>query len=304
MPQKLTLKISATLLILFFACEILTGCTHLLYPAERQAFVVQSSIRPVPQDIYIPVNENSLTPYLHAWYFPAQSKLKKGLVIHFHGNGQNLTTHFLFMSWIIDYGYDYLIFDYRGYGASSDEFATQRKTVEDGLAVFRYAHEKFKDLPLIAFGQSLGSNVLTRTLQEITKNTQRELLPSLVVLDSTFLSYQEAGSSVMGQNWLTYPLKPLVYLLISDEWSADKLVKFTPPIPALYFHGTDDVTINYDLGKKSFEQWPGPKVFVTQKDGGHTSAFSESRFINSRVTFLKCAEFAIKNKNPFEECAN
>lgn len=265
---------------------------------------MQKSIRPIPQDIYIPVYQDTKAPSLHSWYFPAQSKIKKGLVVHFHGNGQNLTTHFLFMNWITDYGYDYLIFDYRGYGASSDESATQKKTVEDGLAVFKYLKNNFQGLPVIAFGQSLGSNVLMRTLQELNQKEElKDQLPALVVLDSSFLSYQQAASSVFGQRWFLYPLKPFVYILLSDEWSAHNLIRHTPPIPALFFHGTNDVTINYELGKKSFDHWPGPKTFISQQGGNHTSAFADARFINSRLIFLKCADFALNKKNPFADCA-
>lgn len=290
-------------ILLLLGCYLIVGCNHLLYPAERQPFVVQKSIRPVPLDLSIPVYKNLTEPFLHAWYFPAQSKIRKGLVVHFHGNGQNLSTHFLFMSWIVDYGYDYLIFDYRGYGASSGDSTTQEKTVEDGLAVFKYLHENFKDLPLIAFGQSLGSNVLIRTLQELNKVGLREQLPALVVLDSSFLSYQRAASRVLGQNWFLYPLKPLAYVLLSDEWSAEKRMARTPAIPALFFHGSKDKTIDYELGKETFSLWPGPKTFVTQVDGGHTSAFSESRFISSRSVLLRCADYALNKKTMFEDCA-
>ena len=282
-------------LIFLISCSGFFGCNHLLYPADRHPFVVQKSLKPVPRDLYIPVYNETAEPFLHAWHFPAQSKIKKGLVVHFHGNGQNLTTHFLFMSWITEFGYDYLIFDYRGYGASSGESATQQKTVEDGLAVFRYVADNFKGTPVIAFGQSLGSNVLIRTLQELNKRNLKTQLPALVVLDSSFLSYQGAASSILGQKWFLYPFKFFVYFLLSDEWSAAKELEQTPALPALFFHGTADITINYELGKKNYEQWPGPKVFSTQEDGGHTSAFSENRFIESRSLLLHCAELALKN---------
>jgi alpha-beta hydrolase superfamily lysophospholipase len=278
---------------------VFTGCNHLLYPAERQPFIDKKLLKPSPKDISIPVGQSSL---LHAWHFLARSEIKKGLVVHFHGNGQNLTTHFMFMHWIADFGYDYLIFDYRGYGESSDEQATTEKTVEDGVAVFKYVHENFKGAPVIAFGQSLGANVLVRTLQELEKSGRQDLLPSFVVLDSPFLSYQKAASSVLGQRWFLYPLKPLAYLVLSDEWSASRHLAI-PKLPALFFHGTEDVVISFDLGQDAFAAWPGPKVFFEQKDGGHTSAFSDVRFIDSRTTFLKCADDVIHKKLSVQDCA-
>lgn len=291
------------LLTLYFLLTLsLVGCNHLLYPADRNPFVIQNSIKPVPRDIYIPVYKETKEPFLHTWYFPSQSKITKGLVIHFHGNGQNLTTHFLFMHWITDYGYDYLIFDYRGYGASSEKSATQKKTIEDGLAVFRYLNETFHGLPIIALGQSLGANVLLRTLQEMNQKQLKNQLPSLVVFDSSFLSYHQAAKSLLSQKWFLYPLKPLVPIFLSDEWSAYNLINYSPAIPALFFHGTNDLTIDYELGVQNFTHWPGSKVFISQKDGAHTSAFGDNRFLDSRPIFLKCVDYAISKKNSFEDC--
>ncbi len=286
--------------LIALACAVLlSGCTHLLYPADRSPFVIQEKIRPIPNDVYVPVGtENS---FLHAWHFPAQTK-SKGLVIHFHGNGQNLTTHFLFFKWLADHGYDYLIFDYRGYGASSDKEASQAKTVEDGQAIFKYANDNFPNLKVIAIGQSLGSNVLVRTLQELNEKKLFKYLPKLVVLDSSFLSYQQAARSVLSQRWFLYLLKPFTYLAISDQWSAKNKLALTPNIPALFFHGTDDPLVNYELGKKNFDLWPGPKVFLTQPGGSHTSAFGNPRFQQSRLILLKCMDQALSGVLPFEAC--
>ena len=286
-------------LVALVCAVLLAGCTHLLYPADRRPFVIQEKIRPIPKDIRIPMgNENS---FLHAWHFSAQTK-SKGLVIHFHGNGQNLTTHFLFFKWLADHGYDYLIFDYRGYGESSDKEATQAKTVEDGQAVFKYAYDNFPGLKVIAIGQSLGSNVLVRTLQELNEKELSMYLPKLVVLDSSFLSYQQAARSVLSQRWFLYLLKPFTYFAISDQWSAKNKRAQTPNIPALFFHGTDDPLVSYELGKKNFDLWPGPKVFLTQPGGSHTSAFGNPRFQQSRLVMLKCMDHALNGILPFEAC--
>ncbi len=288
------------MLVTLTAAILLVSCTHLLYPADRRPFVVQEKIRPVPKDIRIPVgSENS---YLHAWHFSAQTK-SKGLVIHFHGNGQNLTTHFLFFKWLTDHGYDYLIFDYRGYGASSDAEATQAKTVEDGQAVLKFAHQYFSGLKVIAIGQSLGSNVLIRTLQELNEKNLSTYLPKLVVLDSSFLSYQQAARSILSQRWFLYALMPFTYFVISDQWAAKKKIKQTPSLPAVFFHGTDDPIINFKLGQENFELWPGAKVFLSQPSGGHTSAFGHPRYQESRLALLKCMDNALNGSHPFEACA-
>lgn len=295
--SKMRLSFRCLASVVFLAMN--ASCTHLLYPASRSPFVAQEKIRPIPIDINIPVgSENS---YLHAWHFPAQTK-SKGLVIHFHGNGENLTTHFLFFKWLSDSGYDYLIFDYRGYGASSDKEATQLKTVEDGQAVFKFAYDNFPELKVIAIGQSLGSNVLVRALQELNEKKLFSYLPKLVVLDSSFVSYQKAARSILSQRWFLYLLKPFTYFAISDQWSAEKKLQLTPHIPALFFHGTSDPVVNYDLGKINFNLWPGPKIFITQEGGGHTSAFGNPSFQESRLILLNCMDNALNGTQPFAGC--
>lgn len=314
--SKLSIIKGLTGITFFIFCAFAIGCTHLLYPAIRHPFVDSTKLRPVPLQKVIPVENfmgdeaSDAKPLfagsegeLHSWFFPSQTSKRLGLVLHFHGNGQNLTTHFIFFMWVIDNGFDYMIFDYRGYGASSDDSATPIKTVQDGMTMLKYVKDNNPGVPIIAVGQSLGSNVLVRTLQEL--NTQKALqkyLPDMVVLDSSFLSYQQAGSSVLSQRWFLYPLKPLAYLTLNDTWAAIKKIDQTPSIPALYFHGAQDQIIRKELGNANFEKWPGPKAFV-EVPGGHISAFADPASVRtSRLQFLSCFNSVINKSKNFSTC--
>ena len=289
-------------LILIFISA--SGCNHWLYPAQRGFYFEARQLKPAPSEIKIPVTGGTENEFLHAWYFPSRSEAKKGIVVHFHGNGENLSTHFMFFNWVIDYGYDYLIFDYRGYGRSSGEQAQTELTVKDGISVFNYVFEKYPQVPVVAVGQSLGSNVMLRALQELNGDEKtRRLLPKIAIFDSSFNSYKEAASSTMSQRWFLYPLKPLSYLVISDQWSAARRLEANPEIPAVFYHGDADTIIQYDLGRENFDKWRGPKVFVMQKGGGHTSAFGDKRFqADAQLSFLNCVDAALKGKSEFSTC--
>lgn len=280
----------------------LSACNHLLYPATREPFISKKFLSPALQEINIDIPGTETKSFIHAWYFPAQSPTKKGLVVHFHGNGENLTTHFNFFKWVTMFGFDYLIFDYRGYGQSSDEEATQEKTVQDGLAVFDYIHKNLKPTKIVAIGQSLGSNVLVRTLQDLNPN----LLPDMVVLDSSFTSYKAAARSVLTQRWFLYPLVPLSYIAIDDTFSAKKTYDKTPKIPAVFFHGTGDVVIKPENGIENYNLWPGLKALVLNQDGWHTSAFASPKFIkSSKEIFLNCFSMVNTGKlDQFSNCGN
>lgn len=279
---------------------VLTSCNHLLYPAVREPYMSKKFLVPPPQELAINIPNTDNKSYLHAWYFPAQSKIKKGFVVHFHGNGENLTTHFNFFKWMTTLGFDYLIFDYRGYGQSSDVEATQEKTVQDGQAIFNFIHKQFAPTHLIAIGQSLGSNVLVRTLQELPADEY----PQMVVLDSSFTSYQSAASSALSQRWFLYPLIPLAYVAIDDTYSAEKTYNKTPKIPALFFHGTKDTLIKKENGIENYEKWPGPKALVLNEGGSHTAAFGDPRFLNSnKEILLNCFSSILESKqNRFSDC--
>lgn len=271
------------------------GCNHLLYPADRFQYITNDKLYPEPVDLRIPVQNSDSPDYVHAWLFRSENPVKKGVVIHFHGNGQNLTTHFMFFNWILDHGYDYLIFDYRGYGKSSGENANQKNTVEDGVAVLKYVKNKLNPNFVVTVGQSLGTNVLTRTLQQLNEPDTAVYLPDVAVFDSAFLSYQKAGSSVLSQKWFLYPLKPFAYLFLSDEWAASRNVQKNPNIPALFFHGQKDPVIQLQLGLDAYNQWIGPKHFIEEKEAGHTASFGDRRFLKNRKILINFLE---KHQNP------
>lgn len=297
--MKLSLIYKVWLLLAWIL--VLTGCNHLLYPAVREPYIARRYLKPSPEELLISIPGMTDKSFLHAWYFPAESKIKKGFVVHFHGNGENLTTHFNYFRWMTTLGFDYLIFDYRGYGQSSDENASTEKTVQDGLAVFNFIHQKYAPTQLIAIGQSLGSNVLVRTLQELDS----QKLPQMVVLDSSFISYQAAARSVLTQRWFLYPLVPLSYLLIDDSFSAKKNYDKTPHIPAVFFHGTADSLIKKENGIENYERWPGPKVLVLNEAGQHTSAFADRHFMNlNKEILLNCFSYVNEKRTvDFSNCA-
>ncbi len=269
----------------FFILTSLIGCTHLLYPSDSNIYVAKEKLLYPPEEIQIPIinTETNQLEHIHGWYFKSRNTTK-GLIVHFHGNGQNLTSHFLFLGWITEYGYDYFIFDYRGYGSSTKISTDPFTTVQDGVRVIQYFKEKNPNFPIHAIGQSLGTNVLIRTLYELKKTP--ESLPKLVVLDSSFSSYQEAADSVLSQKWYLYPLRPFSYVLIDDTWSAHDIVEKIPPIPALFYHGKHDQMIQLKLGKNVYEKWPGKKSFILIENGGHTSAWSPQYFNVGRKALL------------------
>jgi alpha-beta hydrolase superfamily lysophospholipase len=270
---------SASLLFIFLITLVavtMSGCSSLLYYPTPQTYIDVNKLEFKPDDVYFTAEDGTR---LHAWYFHAKNP--KGTVIHFHGNAQNISTHFFFFYWMVKAGYDYFIFDYRGYGLSDAKQPDPECTVRDGKAALRWiAQNRRKDIPLIVLGQSLGSAIALRSAGELSDEVKFDA----VVIDSGFVSYKAAAQKIMARSWLTWPFQWLPELVLSDRFGAKDYVRKIAPRPLLVIHGTNDPTIAFSLGKKLFDLAGEPKEFWTIEGGRHTDfVFRENMIYQDKL---------------------
>ena len=218
---------------------------------------------------------------VHAWYFSSR-KPAKAVIVFFHGNGQNRTSHIVSLYWLIKAGYDLLALDYPGYG-DTDGKPTPENTVETGHAALRYVAAKKPKLPIIVYGQSLGGAVALRTVIDM----KDEIKPALVVADSTFLSYQKAAQNVLSKSWVTWLLQPLAWVLLSDRYAPKGAVASISPIPLLVIHARDDTVVPFKLGEEVFNKAQEPKEFWPLEKGWHIGTFSTPDGPRIRQKFLE-----------------
>jgi fermentation-respiration switch protein FrsA (DUF1100 family) len=244
----------------------MSGCSHLLYYPKKVAFTYPGAFKGVkPQDVEIPTPDGSK---LHAWYFKTNKRKRaKATLLFFHGNAENLTTHFSTLYWILEYGYDFVIFDYRGYGKTEGQ-PNPENTVKDGVTFLRWAKKRFRSSPLVVFAQSLGGAIALRSVVE----TGDEIPLRLVVVDSTFYSYQEIGRTILARTWLLWPFQWLSYLVLSDRWAPGRRIDQISPVPLVIMHGTNDSIVDYGFGRRIHELAEEPKEFWHVEGGYHTDA--------------------------------
>ncbi len=244
-----------------------TGCTSLLYHPTRDEHVDRRKLRVQPKDIEFAAEDGTR---LHGWLFesPARSKARDCVFVHFHGNAQNLSTHFLMLYPALERGYDFFIFDYRGYGKSEGE-PTPEGTVADGRAALKLVQRRFPERGLIVLGQSLGGAVAVKSVVDV----KNDATIRLVILDSTFGSYRRVARSILAKNWFTWPLQPLAHLILSDEFAPEKAVGRVSPIPLLVIHGENDPMIDLSHGEALFSKAQEPKEFWRIPEGRHTDFF-------------------------------
>ncbi len=254
---------------MFITMTGLTGCSSLMYYPKKEKIYDPAKFNLHPENIYF---ENSEHQKIHAWWFPARTKEVKGTWVYFHGNAENISTHFLAMSWLPDAGYNYLIFDYPGYGESDGEPDPYHNVIT-GVAALEWVHKNKDPKDLIVYGQSMGGIVAMKTATEVNRGkVEADKIPiKVVIADGTFSSFQRIARKKLSQHWLTWLLQPMAYLVLSDRWAPD--VEQISPTPLIVIHGDQDPVIEIENGERIFADAKEPKKFISVPEGSHGNLF-------------------------------
>ena len=145
--------------LIFCLGSTFSSCTHLFYYPSDQMYYEPKKLGLTPKEVAFDSEDGEK---IHAWLFEAKQQPAKGTILFFHGNAENLTAHYVQLSWLPAEGYNYLIFDYPGYGRSSGH-ATEEGTIKAGYAALKWVHQ-YDPRPLIIYGQSLGGAIAQRVI--------------------------------------------------------------------------------------------------------------------------------------------
>lgn len=251
-------------LALFF---VLCGCSGLFYYPDSYFYLD-------PQKANIEYESIDFTSRdgvkLSAWHLKSSSVRPEAVIVFFHGNAQNMSSHWMSLGWLVEKKMDILIFDYRGYGRSQGT-PGQEGLNHDAVAAIKKGRELQKQRGakrLVVYGQSLGGVVAQRGLEEIDQVDH----PQLLVLDSTFGDYQELAADKLKMNWATYLFSPLAYILVSNQFGPHEIYKnFKSSL--LVIHGDDDSVVPIKFGEKIYSQFELAKKHFLKYQGGHTQAY-------------------------------
>ncbi len=242
---------------------LLSSCSSLMYYPKSQQFVDPARFNLKPEDVYFKNKEGQT---LHGWWFQSSTKVAKGTWVYFHGNAENLTSHFLALSWLPAEGYNYFIFDYPGYGKSEGKPDPYHNVIS-GNAALEWVNRNKDPNPLIVYGQSMGSIIAMRTAIEM----KNKIPIQIVIADGSFSSFQRIARKKLAQHWLTWIAQPFVYVLLSDRWAPD--VEELSPTPLLVLHGENDFVIELEHGKRVYQDAREPKAYLSLPEGGHGNLF-------------------------------
>lgn len=205
---------------------------------------------------------------LSGWFLPAEGRANpkeaKGTVVHFHGNAQNMSTHWRFVAWLPRHDYNVLVFDYRGYGQSEGR-PEPKGVFEDANAALNYVRTRADVDParLFVFGQSLGG---TNAIAVVGSGNRAGV--KAAAIESTFYSYSSiANDKFKGAG-----------LLVGDTYAASKYVAAVSPIPLLFIHGTADQVIPLSHSRRLFADAQEPKRLIEVPGAGHLEPMTGQRF--------------------------
>lgn len=193
---------------------------------------------------------------LHGWFFESQSGPEVATVIFFHGNGGNIKN----VSWVgqrfAKRGFDVLLFDYRGYGASDGVAANESDLYADGDAAVAFVRNAKAARPerIVLYGQSLGTAIVA--------DVASRGVFGAVVMESGLSSASSVAASALP--WLP---RWLHFLGKNRFESARKLTSVKAPI--LITHGDPDHTIPTGESQMLFASANEPKKLLIFRGAGH-----------------------------------
>ena len=179
-----------------------------------------------------------------------EGKAKNGAAIFFHGNAGNLQGWGKYARHFTDLGYDFYLFDYRGYGKSGGEIGSQEQLYADADAMMQAVLREYDAGEVAAVGYSVGSGLAARAAQ---KYGAKQL-----VLIAPYFSLEELAREKM-------PFVPkflIKYKIPTFEFVGG----FSEPVTI--FHGEHDELIGVDNSRRLFKFLkPGDKIY--ELNAGH-----------------------------------
>ncbi len=251
--------------LLYCLSILISGCNHVFYQPDH---VDYGNPAEVGLGYSARAWETEDGERLQVWVIEGELP-RRGVVLHFHGNAENRTSHFHFVSWLARRGYDVVVFDYRGYDGSSGTPSRQGLYLDAQRALSAVC-ASFSG-PRFLLAQSLGGAVLVPALADSSDQSCYRA----VVIDSSFASYREMAEVKLEDFGVPAFLRaPLRYLVGNAHEPSAAAPRVT--LPALVLHADADPVVPIAQGRRLFDGLGSlDKEFIVIPAAGHTAAFAD-----------------------------
>ena len=198
------------------------------------------------RELNLPVNDEK---NLNIIQFTVPDSLRKGIVLYFHGNRNNIERYAEYASHFTRNNYEVCMMDYPGYGKSTGRL-TEEIVYQDAATVFKMAKAGIAEDSIIIYGKSLGSGIASHLASRVDCK--------MLVLETPYSSIDDLVSGYA----FFYPVSLMVkYHFPVKEY----LERVTVPIYVL--HGKNDEVIPFSHANKLKKLYPD-KIDLTGIDKG------------------------------------
>lgn len=232
-------------LVLFFVGGYVVLCLVLRATQERLVYFPGARPSTTPasaglafEDVAVRTSDGET---LGAWLVHAPDA--RGGVVVCHGNAGSIEHRIGLARALASQGFDVLLFDYRGYGASTGA-PSEEGTYQDGVAAFDALAERHPGRVAV-FGESLGGGVA------IELALRRPV--AAIVVEATFTSLVDVGQRVYW--WL-----PVSLISRLRYESLAKIGRVRAPF--FVAHSPEDDLVPFAMGEALFAAANGPKQFL------------------------------------------
>lgn len=266
-------------LCLLMTTLLLAGCTGVFFQPMQPWLRTPAAVGLDYEDLRLPTADG-LT--LSAWFLPARQPAR-GTILFLHGNAQNISTHLASVYWLPERGFNVLLLDYRGYGASQG-LPSVPGAQQDIDSAMRHlvARRDIDPRRIVVLAQSLGGAL---GLHYLAHSGYRQHLRGAVI-DSAFTGYRDIAGEKLRSSWLTWPLSWPLSLTVSDDYRPLDAVPKVAPIPLLILHGDRDEVIPLHHAHRLFEAAREPKKLWIVEGAAHIQALASPPVRERLVAWL------------------
>ena len=256
-------------LLIIIAVILLSGTTF-YYLQDRMIFHPE----PIEKKYHYPFNSAFEELFLkwdiatiNALHFKISNP--KGVILYFHGNSGSLNSWGFLGEEFTKRGYDFFIFDYRGYGKSTGP-KSEKNFHTDAKKIYEYLKPLYGEDRIVIYGMSLGSGFAVKLASENN--------PKCLILEAPYFSFKN-----MAYHYFPFlPIKILLrWTIRTDQWIGK--VK----CPITIFHGTEDEVIPYKMTYQLAPLLKSEDAFITINGARHNDIPSYKEYDSVITECLK-----------------